>query len=158
MTSKKLLFLLYPLLRLSKVICRQLKYGSSGSLRVLTYHHINENDFHNFKKQIIWLSKNWQFITPKKFKELVSKGLELKGDYLLITFDDGFKSNINIAKNILDPLGIKAIFFIVSDFMKITSAEDSYKFSRNNLLFSPCRSKGELNPVNMDLEDLKSLV
>ena len=43
----------------------------------------------------------------------------MKGKNLLITFDDGFKSNFYIAKTILKSLNIKAVFFVPSDFIKI---------------------------------------
>ena len=40
----------------------------------------------------------------------------VRGRNLLLTFDDGFASNRVAAEEVLGPMGIRALFFIVSDF------------------------------------------
>ena len=50
----------------------------TNSLRVLMYHNISEEDFENFEKQIKYLKKNWNFITPKKFYNLIKKKAKYK--------------------------------------------------------------------------------
>ena len=47
------------------------------------------------------------------------------GDNLMITFDDGFFSNRDIAEKILNPMGIQALFFVVSDFVNIDDHDEA---------------------------------
>ena len=125
----------------------------TNSLRVLMYHNISEEDFENFEKQIKYLKKNWNFITPKKFYNLINKRRNIKGRNLLLTFDDGFKSNCVIAKKILNKYKIKAIFFIPVKFIKLKNKKQKIKFIKNNLKLNHINK----NMDNMNLEDLRYL-
>ena len=85
-------------------------FRDQNSLRILVYHHVEKKDFKKLYKQLKILSKNWNFITPKEFENHVDKRNILKGRNLLVTFDDGFKSNFYVEKKILSKLNIRAIF------------------------------------------------
>ncbi len=41
----------------------------------------------------------------------------------LFTFDDGFESNFRIARDVLDPLGVKALFFVCPSLIDLTGDE-----------------------------------
>ena len=65
-----------------------------SAFRIIMLHNVNKENFSKIKKNLIYLKKNYNFIDPKKFKE----GFNLKNKKnLLITFDDGFKSNYYFA-------------------------------------------------------------
>ena len=84
--------------------------------RIIMLHNVNKENFSKIKKNLIYLKKNYNFIDPKQFK----KDFNLKNKKnLLITFDDGFKSNYYFAEKVLNKIGIKAVFFIITDFIKI---------------------------------------
>lgn len=106
------------------------------SLRVLMYHHVPENDFTNFENQIILLKKNWTFVSPDDFDKILHKKKIINKRYLLLTFDDGFKSNLHVAKKILKKHKIKAIFFVPGQFLKLTKKKDNQNFIKNNLLIN----------------------
>ena len=94
-----------------------LSSNSLNCVRVLTYHHIPESKLWQFKHQINYLASKYVFITPVQFQEFVQKKQHISGINLLITFDDGFKSNFLVAKEVLNPLGIKGIFFVPTNFI-----------------------------------------
>ena len=52
--------------------------------------------------------KEYKFINPYNLSSSLNKN-KIKPN-LLLTFDDGFSSNIHICKDILEPRGIKALF------------------------------------------------
>ena len=92
-------------------------------LLVSNYHYIRE-DFSaphpsifgltpkQFRMQLEELSKHGSFISRD---ELLNLGEEpFKKRYVLITFDDGLKEQYELAKPILDKMGIPFIFFINS--------------------------------------------
>lgn len=65
-----------------------------------------------FDKQIKFFKKNFVFKYPAEFFTQRSKGISV-----LITFDDGYKDNYDIALPILTKHNAKAIFFVVSKFI-----------------------------------------
>lgn len=102
-------------------------------IRVIIMHDIPRASLENFKKKIRFLSKNWNFITPEEFADHLTKSKRLEGRNILLTFDDGYYSNRVVAEEVLNPLGIKAIFFIITDFLKRKDSKEQIKFIKNNL-------------------------
>lgn len=90
-------------------------------LIVSNYHYIRE-DFtakhpsifgftpEQFRLQLEELSKTGSFISQKDLVKFRHKKLDK--NYILITFDDGLKEQYELAKPILDTMGIPFIFFI----------------------------------------------
>ena len=129
-------------------------------LRVITFHDILTEDHDNFFNLIEYLKKNWEIITPDQFKDIVNyKNSKIRKKSILISFDDAFKSQKIITQKFLDPLNIKAIFFIVSDFVKLSSKQEAHKFIEKNF-FKNYSEKNKINSEtnNMSLEDLRYLV
>ena len=105
-----------------------------------------------------FLKKEWEFISPEKFEDLYNNDDKTGKKKILLTFDDGYKSHRNIAEKFLNPLGIKAIFFVVSDFIKIESKNISKQFISSNIIPGSKLENLDLNQTNMTLEDLKYLI
>ncbi len=126
-------------------------------IRILVYHNIESKHILKFKHQLKSLKKDWNFISAKEFEDHIKKKKILKGRNLLITFDDGFKSNYFIAKKILKNLEIKAIFFVPSDFIKIKSKSNTKKFIEKNILDNQ-KIKNQNKLKNMTPKDLKFLI
>jgi len=97
-------------------------FPSRTSVRVLTYHHIDDHQIEGLRKQILRLGETWEFIDPQTFDQYMRGEVSLEGRFLLITFDDGFASAALAAKKVLNPLGLKAIFFVCSDFVGFDDA------------------------------------
>ena len=124
----------------------------TNSLRILMFHDISDLD--KFEKIIIHLMKEWKFISPQTFFEIYKNKKKIKKNLILLTFDDGFKSNILAANQILSKHKIKAIFFVPFYFINLKKILEKKKFIRNNL-----KIKTENNKLNnMNLSDLKSLI
>lgn len=94
-------------------------------LRVSNYHYIRP-DFKasypsifgitpfEFKKQLLLLKNQGDFVTPVDLVSNVDKILDSNDNNLFITFDDGLKEQFDFALPILDELNIPAIFFVNS--------------------------------------------
>ena len=65
-----------------------------------------------FKMQLENLSKYGEFISQPELLQKIEQPLQK--NYILITFDDGLKEQYEIAKPILDEMGIPFIFFSCS--------------------------------------------
>ena len=81
-------------------------YWKNGSIFETNYHE-------NFEKQIKFIVKTIGFIKPEYIAN------QLKGDDLkaLLTFDDGYRDNLEIALPILRKYSVSAIFFIPTNFI-----------------------------------------
>lgn len=98
---------------------------------ILVYHHIlpdNENIFgdnafivslEDFEKQMKLLSdNNINTITLSELKAYIKGELKLTGKNVLITFDDGYKSNIEYAYPIMKRYSQRGVIFIVSGWIQ----------------------------------------
>jgi len=65
----------------------------------------------NFDKQVRFLNKHFNFSYPEDFFDTNNN---LQGINVLITFDDGYKDNYDIALPVLKKYNVKSIFFIVT--------------------------------------------
>ena len=130
---------------------------NKNNLRILVYHHVEKKNFKRLYNQLKDLKKDWNFITPKQFEDHLNKKYILKGQNLLVTFDDGFKSNFFVEKEILNKLNIKAIFFVPSDFIRLNSYQTSQKFINDNIL-DHIKPKDFKKLKNMSVHDLKTLI
>ncbi len=96
--------------------------GSKPSVRILVYHDVPPSNMELFRSHINILKNRFSFITPEQFHDYMEGRYIPDKNSLLITFDDGFESSYISARDVLNPMGISALFFICSGF--IDSGED----------------------------------
>ena len=126
------------------------------NLRVLIYHDVkSEKQINLFKNQILSLRRNYEFISPDEFESYVYNGSN-NGGKILLTFDDGFKSNRKLAEEVLNEMNIKALFFIVSDFLGEKKESQKYKSIINNI-YPKGPTRFELSDP-MDKKDIEFLL
>jgi peptidoglycan/xylan/chitin deacetylase (PgdA/CDA1 family) len=118
----------YPIFKLAKAIGRPLGLSDANSLRVLIYHDIPPEEEAQFAEQLRWLARSWRFVSPEQFAALVSGEEPVCGRNLLLTFDDGFASQRRVAQEVLRPMGIRAMFFAVSDFVSMLDRDEVRRF------------------------------
>jgi peptidoglycan/xylan/chitin deacetylase (PgdA/CDA1 family) len=130
----KILTYASPILRSAFEIGINSKAISPDRLRVLTFHDIPNNQMAAFETQILSLRKDWKIISPVKFENMITGNEPINGSNLLITFDDGLISNREVAEKVLNPMDIKAIFFIISDFASIDNYEEARQFISERIM------------------------
>ena len=131
----QLLAAAYHPLKLGNAVRRRAMGKAGGRLRVLLYHDIAPENESRFAKQLSWLSRSWRFISPDEFSAIVSNNLEVQEDCLMLTFDDGFASNRRVVETVLNPMGIKALFFVISEFVKLSGETDWRSFVAQNICY-----------------------
>ena len=95
---------------------------------VITFHNVIPEDFDWFKNTINMITQKFEVIDPKD----IFSNKRASRKRVLITFDDGFKSNKKLEELFLKPKNIKAIFFITTDFLSLDESR-AFKFVANNL-------------------------
>ncbi len=147
----------YPL-RLAKTIARSLGLSPRNQLRVLIYHDIAPAEQARFAAQLRWLARSWNFVSPAQFVGMVAGDEPIHGRNLLLTFDDGFASNRVIAEGVLNPLGIRALFFVVSDLVRIEGRIEARRFMAARLFPEMHIEKLPAHWSNMGWKDLEALL
>lgn len=112
--------------REAMLLKRTIEMGFAVKVPVLMYHHIvseNHKKYQNnnsvisevqFREQMDWLKEqDYITITPEELYEFAVKEAPLPSGAVLITFDDGYKSNVEIAYPILKRNGQKAAIFVI---------------------------------------------
>jgi peptidoglycan/xylan/chitin deacetylase (PgdA/CDA1 family) len=107
-----------------------MKIFGSRNLRILCYHrvldiHPEEFDFNfdlvdatssDFERQMIFVSKHFHVMTFEHLAEY-RKRREFPKNLLIITFDDGYKDNYEVAYPILKKYDLPATIFLATDFI-----------------------------------------
>ena len=76
----------------------------------LTFHNVSKNDYKWFGKTLDHLSLNFDIVDPNNLDLIIANNEKKK---IILTFDDGFKSNRAITEKILNPRGLKALFLLL---------------------------------------------
>jgi peptidoglycan/xylan/chitin deacetylase (PgdA/CDA1 family) len=154
----RLLSAAYHPLKCVKAVGRVLRLLRADRLRVLLYHDVGPGERRAFADQLRWLARHWNFVTPQQFGDMVAGVAPIRGPNLLLTFDDGYASNRAAAEEVLEPLGIRALFFVVSDFIALEDRQEAREFIARHILPG---SKADALPVhleNMKWRDLEYLL
>ncbi len=118
----------YTPLRFTNSLLRYVGAKADSRLRVLIYHDIAPQEQERFAAQLRWLAQMWTFVSPQKFVAMMRGDEPIKDANLLLSFDDGFASNRKVAEEVLNPMGIKALFFVVSAFVNLAEGDDYRTF------------------------------
>jgi len=101
-------FLAKPLLVSHKVLGPWLSKG----LRILLFHDVPSEHFPAMAQLVSKLVHEGHVVDPTQAAAILRGEIGLSGQSYLLSFDDGFASNFHVAQEILDPLGVKAVFFV----------------------------------------------
>ena len=102
-------------------------------LRVLMYHKVSLKTGDaltvttaQLKSQLEWLrTEEFQFITCAALLAALETGKEISPRAVLVTFDDAYLDNYELALPLLQQLGVPAAIFIPTDYIGKTSSWDS---------------------------------
>lgn len=149
----------WPLIRGIRAITRQFSIRKPGCVTALMYHDIGRLQQDAFQLQMEQLARQYEVLDTVNFCSLVNNGANSSGVRVLVTFDDGFYSGRVVAKKILEPLGIKALFFIPTGFIQCQTRNEQRRYIAHNIAGQP----RDLNEVldeqrPMGWDDLKYLV
>ncbi|MCG7336536.1 polysaccharide deacetylase family protein [Sporosarcina sp. ACRSM] len=155
----------------------QLKIESG--IPVLMYHDIvtsksDQNtstlEIQKFREQMNYLKKNgWTTITPHQLEAWVTKQIALPKKSVLITFDDGYASTIDLAYPILKQHGFQATSFLITSRINrpgmvsdqdIARTQDVYSYQNHTHVFHMFNNLTNLSLLQYEseyaiLEDLQ---
>jgi peptidoglycan/xylan/chitin deacetylase (PgdA/CDA1 family) len=116
-------------LRLSGLLAALERWARRPGLLVLTYHRIGDPAGHPFYAQVASatpeglrdeltaLARSRRVVTLDEAVALAEGGFPMSGPLALVTFDDGYRDNVDAALPVLFALGLPATFFLTTDFV-----------------------------------------
>lgn len=104
-------------------------------VQFLLFHHVFKDEEASFRKLLTLLQKHFQFIS---YSDAIQKILnsEIDKPYLVLSSDDGFKSNL-AAATILQEFGVSACFFVNPSIIGETDKKKISEYCDKILHFSP---------------------
>ncbi|HEX3033184.1 MAG TPA: polysaccharide deacetylase family protein, partial [Bacillota bacterium] len=110
---------------LAVMLAKWLQFNRKSMVPVLTYHHvvregeaipqgaatIGEKAFASQMQLLV--SQGYHTITTDQLENFLSRGIPLPEKPVMVTFDDGYRSNYNVAFPIMKRLGIKGVINVV---------------------------------------------
>ena len=108
----------------------------SPLVRVVVFHDVADGVW--FERVIEMLSKKFHFITPLQFE---TQAFNTEKINILITFDDGYQSWVDVCLPVLSKHNLKGLFFINSGLLE--STQDNRKvatFMKERLYITPKKS------------------
>ncbi|KAF0225673.1 MAG: hypothetical protein FD176_359 [Rhodospirillaceae bacterium] len=118
--------------------------------RTLLFHDVPPPQRPAFAALVRRLHADGRLITPAQAAAAPRPG------GVLLSFDDGFQSNLGVAETILAPLGIQALFFICPGLTQLSGAAQAAAIAAN--VFDGKRAAGDLRILDWDgVERLKAL-
>jgi peptidoglycan/xylan/chitin deacetylase (PgdA/CDA1 family) len=130
-------------------------FASKNSLRVLIYHNINSEYYEHLLSNFSQLIKDgWKFIDPVNFEHFMDGNIKLVGKNLLITFDDGYKSDGVFARILEQRLGIKSLLFLTYDFVCCEGEFETSQFVKNNLRIFEANDFNSQSLNTVEIDDL----
>ena len=132
-------------------VVHRLRYGAVNHVRIVYYHFVFRDERERFAEHLRFYRDHYRVISYSEAVERIRSG-NVDDRYLAVSFDDGFKNNVEVAAPVLERFGISAIFFVVARFIKFGPGEDERlaAFSRAKFGHRPLR--------NMNEGDLRRLV
>ena len=92
------------------------KKNNKPRLTIYNLHSTSHNYFKRYKSILEKINKEEKFIAPDNIDDFFKQ--KYGGEsFSLLTLDDGFANNLDFAIQVLEPLNIKAIFFIIPKFI-----------------------------------------
>jgi peptidoglycan/xylan/chitin deacetylase (PgdA/CDA1 family) len=152
------LVIFYPFFRVTNDLFSLLIKSKKNKLRVLILHDIPKDEIEKFAILLQWLQKRWKFVTPDTFELMSNGNMPIIGRNLLLTFDDGFISNYDVATTVLRQLKIKAIFFVITDFINLNNNNDIRNFIYNKIQLGTNESEITDQQLNMKWKHLANLI
>jgi peptidoglycan/xylan/chitin deacetylase (PgdA/CDA1 family) len=99
-------------------------------LRVLNYHATPASAADNFERQLAFLSRSYAPAGPSDLEACLASRGRLDRPGLVLTFDDGYRSNYDVAAPLIERHGFRGYFFVPEGVVAESRAEADADFAK----------------------------
>ena len=97
-------------------------------VRIVHYHYVFDDEREQFARQLRFLAREFSPVSLTEAVERLRAG-RVQGDEVVVTFDDGFRNQLDNAAPLLSEHGIVGCFFLVTSFVG-AGDDDARRFAR----------------------------
>ncbi len=112
-------------------VLSRLPRASGPGVRIVHYHYVFDDERERFTQQLRFLAREFRPVSLSQAVEQLRLG-QTAGDEVVVTFDDGFRNQLDVAAPLLAEHGFSACFFLVTDLLE-ADAEAARAFCRDKL-------------------------
>lgn len=123
---------------------------TSNTANILMFHRVNDYDSDGlttptpvFEEMMRELKKRYQIVSLSELVHTIRTGGPL-GAKVVITFDDGYRDNLNCAAPILKRYDIPATFFVTTGFI---DTQNVFPWDASNTVLNPLMTWGEVRSL-----------
>jgi peptidoglycan/xylan/chitin deacetylase (PgdA/CDA1 family) len=91
--------------------------ASGPGVRIVHYHYVFDDEREHFVQQLRFLGREFSPVSLSRAVERLRLG-QTEGDEVVVTFDDGFRNQLDNAAPLLAEHGFSACFFLVTDLLE----------------------------------------
>jgi len=105
-----------------------------GSVRILIFHDVRRHQLAAFSRLVDRLAREHGLIEPADAEAALLGRAGSRSDGrapCLLSFDDGFKSNYSLAREVLEPRGVRALFFVCPGLIDLAPRAQKEAIARN---------------------------
>ena len=104
-------------------------------VRLINCHDMSRSALPNFRRQMEFFTRHFTAVTEDDLQMLLAEGRwEKSKPGLLISFDDGLRSNYDVATPLLEDFGFRDWFFVPLQFID-TPVSERVAFARAHRIF-----------------------
>ena len=112
----------------------------ADTVRVILTHVVPSADRDRYRAILERLFERRPPLAPQELAAFVLAGEGVGGERSAVTFDDGLLSSFEAAQTVLDPLGVKAMFFVPTAVLGLRGDTEMHDFYRRRVYRSPLRA------------------
>jgi peptidoglycan/xylan/chitin deacetylase (PgdA/CDA1 family) len=117
--------------RVALAVARSVPRRPAPGVRVVHYHFVFDDEREGFVRQLTFLASEYEPVGLSEAVERLHAG-RVRGRELVVTFDDGFRTQLVNAAPLLAEHGFQACFFLVTELLS-ASPEEAERFCRERL-------------------------
>ena len=114
---------------ISQLIIYFVRIFHPRGIRFVNYHDIFHSDIDNFRDQLSFYRKYFYLLNPDQIDAFRSGSITTNRTGLIITFDDGLRSQYEYAYPVLKDYGVEAIYFVPPSFIDAGIINESRNFA-----------------------------
>jgi peptidoglycan/xylan/chitin deacetylase (PgdA/CDA1 family) len=129
----------------------------ADNVRITLSHFVEAKDVDNFRRLLAQLLSEREAISPDQLVRYYTNGTPIRGKFLVLTFDDGLLSSFQAAQTLLNPLGVKAIFFVPTKILSLETKDEMRTFFATSVYRKPSATLPEARYVTMTADHIREL-
>lgn len=116
------------------------RVAPADTVRVILSHVVPAADLSHYRAIVERLVERRPALAPAQLAAFVLESQPIAGARSALSFDDGLVSSYEVAQRVLNPLGVKAMFFVPTAVLELRDDAAMHDFYRRRVYRSPLRA------------------